>query len=133
MNVISKILGSSIAAPINAVANLVDVAFTSDEERLSKEVLLERLANEPLILQKQINKLSLAHKSLFVSGWPSFIGWICGLGCFYEIILRPVMLNFNINLIGLDKATLVSMTASLLGLATVGTFGKIKSMSKDNK
>lgn len=130
MNLISKILGGSIAIPIDAIRKLVDVAFTSDEERLSKKVLLERLTNELLISQQEINKIEASHRSLFIAGWRPFLGWLCGFGYFYEIILRPIMINFGHQWINLDKTTILTMTISLLGLSAERTIEKIKRISK---
>jgi hypothetical protein len=130
MNIISKILGGTIAAPIDAISRLIDVSFVDDEERLSKQVLLDRIASQILLGQQEINGIEASHRSLFIAGWRPFLGWLCGLGYLYEIILRPIMLNFNINLIGLDKITIMSMTVSLLGLSAERTIEKIRKVTR---
>lgn len=137
MSLISDFMGSIVGnpvdiilGPINAVGNILDKLFTSDEERLSKQVLLERLSMLPLLAQQEINKIEAAHRSLFVAGWRPFLGWLCGLGYLYEIILRPVLLNFGINLVGLDKTTIISITVALLGLSVERTVEKVKKISR---
>lgn len=137
MSLISSLLQSAVGnpaeiilAPINAVGNILDKLFTSDDERLSKQVLLERLRMKPLLAQQEINKIEAGHRSVFVAGWRPFLGWLCGLGYFYEIILRPILLNFGVNLVGLDKTTIISITVALLGLSAERTVEKVKKISR---
>ena len=65
--------------PIEAVGNLLDALFTSDKERLDKKAVLARIAQQPGLVQAEINKIEAAHKSLFVAGWRPFMvgcaGW----------------------------------------------------------
>ena len=68
--------------PIEAVGNVLDALFTSDKERLDKKAVLARIAQQPTLVQGEINKIEAAHKSVFVAGWRPFIGWVCGLALF---------------------------------------------------
>ncbi len=79
MNFLGKLLSSASAQPIEAVGNVLDKLFTSDEEKLDKKILLERLLQQPTLAQTEINKIEAQHRSVFVAGWRPFIGWICGI------------------------------------------------------
>ena len=78
-----------LTGPIEAVGNVLDALFTSD--RLDKKAVLARIAQQPTLVQGEINKIEAAHKSVFVVGWRPFIGWVCGLALFYNFIARDLM------------------------------------------
>ena len=54
------------AEPIEAVGRVLDGLFTSDKERLSKTAVA-RVAQQPALVQAEINKIEAAHRSVFVS------------------------------------------------------------------
>ena len=70
-----NILGA-LAQPIEAIGNVLDKLFTSDDEKLSRQEALARLAQQPAMAQIEINKIEAAHRSVFVAGWRPFIGWV---------------------------------------------------------
>lgn len=82
MGLISTIFGQggdAVAKPVEAVGNVLDKLFTSDDERLSRAEAMARLAQRPAELQVEINKLEAQHRSVWVAGWRPGIGWVCGL------------------------------------------------------
>jgi hypothetical protein len=87
---LGKIFGVGAAEPIKAVGDVLDGLFTSDEERLDKKAVLERLAQKPGELQAAINKIEAQHRSVFVAGWRPFIGWVCGAGIAWAFIGHPI-------------------------------------------
>lgn len=50
-------IGREIASPIDAVGKAVDSIFTSDEERLDKQAVLEGIRNSPYLAAMQIAML----------------------------------------------------------------------------
>ena len=80
------------AQPVEAIGNVLDALFTSDEERLDKQAMLARIAQQPALVQTEINRVEAAHKSVFVAGWRPFIGWVCGMALFYNFVLRDMLL-----------------------------------------
>ncbi len=74
MSWFGELFSSSAAAPIEAVGNVLDGLFTSDEEKLDKQIIMARLAQQPSLAQIELNKVEAAHRSLFVAGWRPFIG-----------------------------------------------------------
>lgn len=59
---------------IEAVGNVLDALFPSDKERLHKKAVLARIAQQPGLVQSEINKIEAVHKSVFAAGWRPFIG-----------------------------------------------------------
>ena len=82
MGILSSLFtGSSTAAqPIEAIGNIIDNVFTSDEEKAQGELLKQKLAMKPAMMQAEINKTQAGHRSTFVAGARPFLMWVCGLG-----------------------------------------------------
>ncbi|MBC7908314.1 MAG: hypothetical protein H7Y60_16425 [Rhodospirillaceae bacterium] len=80
MSVLGGILGlggDAVAKPIEALGNVFDKLFTSDEERLQAQAVLEKLKQHEDELQVELNKIEAANSSVFVAGWRPAIGWVC--------------------------------------------------------
>ena len=120
------------AEPIEAVGNVLDALFTSDKERLGKQAILARIAQQPQIVQTEINRIEAAHKSIFVAGWRPFIGWVCGLSLLYNFIIRDLII-WVMTLTSSAMATppalqldvLTTILYALLGLGGLRTFEKL--------
>lgn len=116
---IISIFSGGIAEPIKAIDHLLDEWNYSDEEKAKQLVIFEKIKQDSTGRQALITMLDAVHKNIFNSGWRPFLGWVCGFGFFYELILRVVLLNFSITLVPMDRATIISMIASLLGLVFI--------------
>ena len=123
--------------PIEAVGNMLDQLFTSDKERLDKKAVLARIAQQPALVQSEINKVEAAHKSVFVAGWRPFIGWVCGLAFLYNFVLRDIMV-WALMLSRADTPpppvlhidVLTTILYALLGLGGMRTFEKLQGRAK---
>lgn len=123
--------------PIEAVGNMLDQLFTSDKERLDKKAVLARIAQQPALVQSEINKVEAAHKSVFVAGWRPFIGWVCGLALLYNFVLRDIMV-WALMLSRADTPpppilhidVLTTILYALLGLGGMRTFEKLQGRAK---
>jgi hypothetical protein len=123
--------------PVEAVGNVLDALFTSDKERLDKKAVLVRIAQQPGLLQLEINKIEAAHKTVFVAGWRPFIGWVCGLALFYNFIARDLMV-WALALTTADTPpppllhldVLKTILYALLGLGGMRTFEKLQGRAK---
>ena len=130
------ILGSEVASPIEAIGNVLDKLFTSDDEKLDKQLARERLIFSASEIQAEINKVEAQHNSLFVAGWRPFIGWVCGSALAWHFVgydlLCWLAVNFNFmsppQLAGSDE--LISIVMSLLGLGGLRTFEKTRGKTK---
>lgn len=85
MSILNKIFSSGVAEPIKSAGEALDKLFTSDDERLSKEALLKRIEQQPLLMQAEINKEEAKSASKFKGSWRSAVGWVCAisLGCYF--------------------------------------------------
>lgn len=140
MGVINKIFsggGKALATPVEAVGNVVDKLFTSEDEKLSHKEVMERLLQRPGEVQAEINKLEAQHRSRFVAGWRPACGWVCAIAFAYNFVLRDilawVMLNTSIQATeppALAMEHLMTVLLGMLGLGAYRTFEKKGGMAK---
>lgn len=130
MSIIGSLFSNSASSVVKEVGNALDKVFTSDEEILSKQVIIERLNSELSKGQIDLNKIESQHRSIFISGWRPFIGWVCGIGLFYEFLLKPIISSFNIHIESVNIEALHSLVIAMLGMGTLRTFEKIKDKTK---
>jgi len=84
-------------------------------------------------LQSEINKVEAQHRSIFVSGWRPFIGWICGFSLAYNFILRDLAIwAFGIEQVppALQMEHLMTVLMGMLGLGGMRTYEKIKDKTR---
>lgn len=94
MSLLGSILGvggDAVAKPIEALGNVFDRLFTSDDERLQAQAVLEKLKQHEGELQVELNKIEAASSSVFVAGWRPAIGWVCAASLAVYYIPRFVV------------------------------------------
>ena len=131
MGFLSGLFGGAAAAPIDAIGNVLDKLFTSDEEKLDKKIMLQRLQQRPHELQVELNKIEAQHRSVFVAGWRPAIGWVCALGLANTFLINP-WIQWVSGKTGptLPSNIMLELVISLLGLGALRTFEKMKGVSK---
>jgi len=124
--------GKAVAEPIEAVGNVLDALFTSDDERLDKEIIKQRLAQQPALAQAEITKVQAQHRSTFVAGARPFLMWVCGLGFLFAFVINPI-LEWIVPEVGapvLPLEVMMELTLAMLGLAGLRTVEKLQGKSK---
>lgn len=82
--------------------------------------------------QVSINVEEAKSESLFKSGWRPYIGWVCGGGLSYQLLIRPIGTWIAGNCCGwqpmpsLEMDTLMTLLFGLLGLGAYRTYEKVK-------
>ena len=130
-----------IQALIGPVTGLLD-QFIEDKDKKSElahdiATMYEKHAHELNKGQLEINKTEAAHRSVWVSGWRPFIGWICGVALAWHFILSPIVV-FGLaiakvavpDLPEFDMGSLLTILGGLLGLGGLRTFEKSKGIAK---
>jgi hypothetical protein len=121
---------------VKAVAGVIDELHTSEEE---KEQLKLRFAEvESKLKEKQldINKVEAGHRSIFVSGWRPFLGWVSGLSIGYVYLFQPLldmilqMFGVEVDWVVLDLGQLMPLILGMLGLGGLRSFEKAKGLTK---
>lgn len=86
--------------------------------------------------QAAINKIEAGSDSLFKSGWRPFIGWTCGVGFAYAVLIHPI-LTWVATIKGIETLppnlstdVLLPVMLGLLGLGGMRSYEKLKGLTK---
>jgi hypothetical protein len=124
----------SILAALPFVGKILDKVIPDKNARAEAQELLEAADQKGeldlLKGQLEVNKVEAAHKSLFVAGWRPFIGWVCGIGLLYNILLSP-FLDIWVEMPVVDPALLYPVLLGMLGLSTNRMVEKVKGVSRE--
>jgi hypothetical protein len=109
--------------------------FVEDKDQknaLAHEIatLAQKEAHKNAAFQLEVNKTEAAHKSLFVAGWRPFIGWCCGLGLLYSVLLSP-LLDIWFDMPAIDSSILMQTMTGMLGLGALRSYEKVKGVSRE--
>jgi len=132
--------------PVTAGIGLVDTfigKFVKDKDlaaKLQAEARSQEFQGDIdlSLAQVSLNQTEAASKSIFVSGWRPFIGWICGFGLAYAFILSPLMqfaavlaMETPPDFPVLDISELMPILLGMLGLGGLRTYEKVKGVSRE--
>jgi len=128
----SNIFSAGAAEPIKAVGGILDDLFTSTEEKLTLEIVKQRLAQKPAMAQAAIMQVQAQHRSTFVAGARPFLMWVCGLGFLFAFVINPVLqwLLPEIGTPELPLDVMMELTLAMLGLSGLRTIEKLKGVAK---
>lgn len=125
---------SLITSLIGPVTGLLD-KFVEDKDTknaLAHEIatMSEKHAQELAKGQLDVNKVEAAHKSLFVAGWRPFVGWICGIGLLYNILISQV-LGIWLEVPEVDPTLLTPILMGMLGMGAMRSYEKTKGVQRE--
>lgn len=128
---------ASLVGPI--VDKFVDRIPNGNERARAKEALEKELvdaANSVMLAQTEINAAEAQHKSIFVAGWRPFIGWVCGVGIAWSMVVQPVaqwaMIAWGdgTELPTIDTSYLMELVTAMLGMSGLRTFEKMRGVAR---
>lgn len=131
MGLLQKIVGAAAKPAIGAIGDVMGKVFQNNQEKLSHDEVMARLAQDPQSWQADINKIEAASRSPFVAGWRPFIGWVCGIGLAFAFIVNP-LIQWATGHPGptLPLQSIMTLVVSLLGLAGFRTVEKVQGVTK---
>lgn len=142
LSIIKELSEGSLSGIFSGIRGLISEFHSSPEEKqkaleavMNYESKLYQIASSIDLAQLEVNKVEAANSSRFVSGWRPFIGWTCGAGLAYEVIVRD-LLNWFLMLSGtpllptLNNEILWMTMSSMLGIAGLRTFEKLKGVAR---
>lgn len=124
---------------VGAVADLVSGVINriwpdaSEAERGKLTLALAQLNAEMESARGQmaVNSAEAASGNAFVAGWRPFVGWVCGLGLLYQLLLRPLLMGFSGQVFpALEIETLMTLLFGVLGLGWFRSSEKIKGVAR---
>ena len=88
LNLLGGLLGGQGGA-LKTISKVVDELHTSEEEKLDKKILMQRIQQKLAEKQLDVNAKEASHRSVFVAGWRPAIGWCGAMALFFAFILSP--------------------------------------------
>ena len=135
LGIISNLVGGKDGA-LKQVASVIDSLHTSEEEKLDKKILMQRIQQKLAEKQLDVNAKEASHRSVFVAGWRPAIGWCGALALFFAFILSPCI-EWYAKFSGMDivppaieTGPLLAIVTSMLGVAGMRSFEKAKGIAK---
>lgn len=124
-----------ITAGIGLVGKFVD-KFVPDKDlatKLKADAASQEFAGELSLLvgQLEINKVEAAHKSLFVAGWRPFVGWVCGVGLLYNVLIQPIF-DIWVDMPEINPDLLYPVLLGMLGMSGLRTYEKFKGVQRED-
>ena len=135
LNLLGGLLGGQGGA-LKTISKVVDELHTSEEEKLDKKILMQRLQQKLAEKQLDVNAKEASHRSVFVAGWRPAIGWCGAMALFFAFILSPCIEWYakfsGIDIVppAIETGPLLAIVTSMLGVAGMRSFEKAKGIAK---
>ena len=125
----------SLALLVPAVTTLLDKWIPDKDEaaKLAHEIstMAENHAHEERMMQMKINQTEAQHKSRYVSGWRPFIGWVCGVGLAFNLMVYPVLRLLVSEAPGIDTMLLLTVLGGMLGMGSLRSWEKKQGLARN--
>jgi len=118
---------------ISPVAGLLDKFITDKDQAaiLAHEIatMADNHAQELAKGQLAVNKAEAESGSLFIGGWRPFVGWVCGIGLMYNVILSQFLaIWFEVPTV--DPSLLTPVLMGMLGMGAMRSYEKKSGVAK---
>mgnify|MGYP003645365222 FL=1 len=126
MDLLDKLVG-----PITGILG----KFVEDKDQrnaLAHEIstLASKQATELAKGQLAVNAVEAAHKHLLVAGWRPFVGWVCGVGLAYNVIIAQI-LGIWFTVPEVDPSLLTPVLMGMLGMGAMRSYEKAKGVQRE--
>ena len=129
-----------VTALLDVGGKLIDKLFPDPAQRaaanyellkLHQQGELALLAQEVALAKTQTDTNTEEAKSSnwWVAGWRPYIGWVCGTGLGYQLLVYPILVGFVPSVVPLDTGTLLTLLLGMLGLGGMRSFEKSKGVA----
>jgi hypothetical protein len=120
-----KIIDKFWPDPATANAAKLEMYKAQQQGNLAELTESTKLA----IAQIEVNKADAQSGSFWQSGWRPQVGWVCGWGLGYQLLVYPILVAFVPKILPLDISTLLTLLGGLLGLGAMRTKEKLEGVA----
>lgn len=117
-----------ISAGIDLISSIVSKIWPDATEQKKAELEIALAQNETfkqlMLAQIKTNEAEATTGSIFLGGWRSFVGWVCGLAFAWHILIVPVLLfigNASGHPLPLPAFDILTVMRVLLGMLGIGS------------
>jgi len=130
-----NLLAGGIKGILSGAKDLIGEFHMSPTDKAA--LTIKMLEAEAAVDKAQItvNLAEAAHPNWFVSGWRPFVGWTCGVGLGYQVLLQPI-LAWAATLASLplpppiDASLLTTVLLGMLGLGGIRAYERMKGVAR---
>lgn len=119
---------------IAPVAGILDKVIEDKDQKakLAHEIatMSERIANEQVLAQLEINKAEAASGSWFKGSWRPAVGWVCVLGFAVNFLISPIAAGFGFEVPQADTSVMLPVLMGMLGIGGLRSYEKVKKVTK---
>jgi len=127
MGLLNFLFGNTTSTTIDSLGKAIDAAFTSEEEKLQAQAVLEKLRQQPSLMQAETNKIAAHHASWFVAGDRPALLWVAAIGWLMEFVMNPIFQMFAGEKFDMPVDQMVWLTGAVLGI-----YGTLRTVEKIN-
>lgn len=124
-------------------SKVIDKIFPNKDDAIKAKIALMELQQkgelaelnadlQTRLEQMKVNTEEAKNSSMFVAGWRPAAGWVCVIGLFYSVFLRPIfswiatLASLNAVPPIIDTVILMELLFGMLGLGAYRTYEKTK-------
>ena len=119
---------------IAPVAGILDKVIEDKDQKakLAHEIatMSERIANEQVLAQLEINKAEAASGSWFKGSWRPAVCWVCVLGFAVNFLISPIAAGFGFEVPQADTSVMLPVLMGMLGIGGLRSYEKVKKVTK---
>ena len=130
-----NLLAGGIKGILSGAKDLISEFHMDPAEKIKLQIKLMEAEAAVDTAQTAVNLKEAEHPNWFVSGWRPFVGWTCGIGLGYQVILQPllawgaVLAHLPIPPL-MDTSLLTTVLLGMLGLGGIRAYEKMKGVAR---
>ncbi len=131
----ANLFAGGISGLLKGAKGLIEEFHMDPAEKARLTIKLMEVEHEMDKSQIMVNAEEAKHPNWFVAGWRPFVGWTCGVGLGYQVLLQPLLTwaSTMVDIVApppVDIAVLMPVLLGMLGLGGIRAYEKMKGVSR---
>jgi len=131
----ANLFAGGISGLLKGAKGLIGEFHMNPSDKAALQIKLMEVEHAMDKAQIEVNAIEAKHPDWKVAGWRPFIGWVCGVGLAYQVLLQP-LLSWATALAELpspppiDVSLLTTVLLGMLGLGGIRAYEKMKGVAR---